>query len=255
MKKIAYIFIFLFSGILFAQKKDFAFDKGEWLKYRIHYGIINAGYASLTVDEVEDQEKDLFYFKGKGWTTGMANWFFKVRDTYESKVDKKSQLPVHFIRRVDEGGYTINRDTYFDHKNRIARIVDHKNKTKNEVAVSNVQDMISAFYSLRNEQIDSLKIGESIGLDMFFDAEKFPFKLKYLGKETLSTKFGKVNCYKLRPLVQSGRVFKAEESLTLWVSSDANKIPIRIKASLAVGSIKVDLHEYKGLSHPFHIIL
>ncbi|WP_139957196.1 DUF3108 domain-containing protein [Flavicella sediminum] len=255
MKKILLVLVFLLAKGLSAQEKKLAFDKGEWLKYRIHYGIVNAGYASLTVDEVKNKEKDLFHFKGKGWTTGMASWFFKVRDTYESVVDKKSQLPIHFIRRVDEGGYIINRDTYFDHEKKVARIEDHKHKTKKEIAVYGVQDMISAFYSLRNEDIDSLAIGDSVELDMFFDAEKFPFKLKYLGKETLSTKFGKVECYMLRPLVQSGRVFKAKESLTLWVSSDANKIPIRIKASLAVGSIKVDLHQYKGLSHPFHIIL
>ena len=59
----------------------------------------------------------------------------------------------------------------------------------------------------------------------------------------------------MRPSVQSGRVFKEKESLTLWISSDKNKIPIRIKASLKVGSIKVDLKQYKGLSHPFPIIL
>jgi hypothetical protein len=57
----------------------------------------------------------------------------------------------------------------------------------------------------------------------------------------------------LRPLVQSGRVFKEEESLTVWISDDDNKLPIRIKASLAVGSLKADLEGFKGLKNPFVI--
>jgi hypothetical protein len=56
-----------------------------------------------------------------------------------------------------------------------------------------------------------------------------------------------------RPLVQSGRVFKEEESLTIWISDDDNKMPIRIKANLAVGSIKSDLEGFKGLKHPFKL--
>ena len=62
-----------------------------------------------------------------------------------------------------------------------------------------------------------------------------------------------MSCLKFRPYVQSGRVFKEQESLTVWVSDDDNKIPIRIKADLAVGSLKADLDAYKGLKHPFII--
>ena len=58
-----------------------------------------------------------------------------------------------------------------------------------------------------------------------------------------------------RPLVQSGRVFKEQESVTVWISDDENKIPIRIQASLAVGSIKADLEAYKGLKHTFKVKL
>lgn len=56
-----------------------------------------------------------------------------------------------------------------------------------------------------------------------------------------------------RPLVISGRVFKEEESVTVWISDDENKLPIRIKASLAVGSLKADLESFKGLNNSFKI--
>lgn len=251
----SFFFVLLFSFSVFSQKTQEAYQPGEWLKYRVHYGIVNAGYATLKVAQKKDSTPDLIHFIGKGWTVGLTNLFFKVRDRYESFVDQKSRHPVHFKRRVHEGGYTLNRDSYFDLENHIAKVVDHKKKSVREVEAKDVQDLISSFYFLRNKNIDTLAVGDSLELDLFFDAETFPFKLVYLGKENISTKYGKVRCHKMRPHVMSGRVFKARESLTVWISSDANKIPIRIKASLAVGALKVDLNQYRGLSHPFPIIL
>jgi len=79
--------------------------------------------------------------------------------------------------------------------------------------------------------------------------------LKFLGRETLKTKFGKISTLKFRPYVEAGRVFKEKESLTVWVTDDDNKIPLLIKADLAVGSLKATLTEFKGLKNSFKIIV
>lgn len=86
------------------------------------------------------------------------------------------------------------------------------------------------------------------------DEEIFPFKLKILGRETISSKFGDVKCIKIRPFVQKGRVFKEEESLTMWITDDKNHIPIRIKADLIVGSIKADLEKFSNVKYPIKFI-
>jgi hypothetical protein len=88
---------------------------------------------------------------------------------------------------------------------------------------------------------------------MFFDEETTKFKLKFIGREDITTKFGTIATMVFRPLVQSGRVFKEQESVTVWISDDDNKIPLRIQASLAVGSIKADLDAFKGLKNPFKV--
>jgi hypothetical protein len=41
---------------------------------------------------------------------------------------------------------------------------------------------------------------------MFFDDETTKFKLKFVGREDITTKFGTVSCM-VFPYVQSGRVF------------------------------------------------
>jgi hypothetical protein len=98
-----------------------------------------------------------------------------------------------------------------------------------------------------------MKTGEFVAIDMFFDDITTKFRLKFIGREDIRTKFGVISTMIFRPLVQSGRVFKEEESLTIWISDDDNKMPIRIKANLAIGSIKADLEGFKGLKYPFKL--
>ena len=119
-----------------------------------------------------------------------------------------------------------------------------------------IRDRVSAYYYLRDHyDTQKIKVGEVVKLNMFFDNEIFGFKLKFLGLETIDTKFGNINCLKFRPYVLAGRVFHEEESVTLWVTADQNKIPIKIKADLRVGSIRSDLEAFKGLKYPFKIQL
>lgn len=235
-----------------------AFQEGEWLKFRLHYGILNASYATLRVRTDTVGDVPVYHVIGKGKTTGFASIFFKVDDTYESYFGKKDGKPYRFIRKIDEGGYTKDIEIEFDYRKDVAILKDKKNNKKfNFTLNEDIQDLLSAFYYLRNHyDPKKLEVGKSIELNMLYDDDGiFPFRLKYLGKEILNTKFGKVECLKFRPYVQSGRVFKEQESLSLWVSNDLNRIPIRVKADLAVGSLKADLDGYNGLKNQFKIIM
>lgn len=254
MKKILIFTVFLIM-VSFKPQKERAFDVGEWFKFRIHYGIVNAGYATLEVKEGVKNNKKVFHAIGKGWTTGMTKFFFKVDDNYESYFDKETGNPYQYVRKIDEGGYTKDQEGFFDHSKQTVLVKDYKNKNEKTIVISpNVQDILSTFYYLRNHpNVDKLKVGESIAIDMFFDDETTKFKLKYIGKEDIKTKFGTIPCMIFRPYVQAGRVFKEQESLTVWISDDDNKMPIRIKASLAVGSLKADLDGFKGLKYPFTV--
>lgn len=256
MKKYFFVSLFLFTFLFsHSQEEKRPYKDGEWLEYKMSYsGFLKAGTATLELKETLLDGKKVFHAKGYGETSTIISWFFKVRDTYESYFDLKDPKPYLFKRDVYEGGYTIKRDTKFDHDKKIATVEDYKHKTVKDVEIKDVQDMISSFYFLRNIKTDTLKAGDEVGLDMFFDSKTFPFKLKYLGSEKLKTKFGKIKTLKFRPLVQSGRVFKESESVTIWVTADQNKIPIKLKASLAVGSLRAELKSFKGLANSFKII-
>lgn len=254
MRKILILALFVLT-VSFDTQRTPAFDVGEWFKFRIHYGFVTAGYATLEVKEATRNNKKVFHAIGRGYTTGVSKMFFKVEDNYESYFDKVTGKPYQYVRKIDEGGYTKDQEGFFNQDRNTILVKDYKNKTEKSFNTpENIQDIVSTFYYLRNHpNVDRLKVGESIAIDMFFDDETTKFKLKYIGKEDLDTKFGTVPCMIFRPYVQAGRVFKEEESLTVWISDDDNKLPIRIKASLAVGSIKADLEAFKGLNNSFTI--
>jgi len=253
--KNSFLVLLLLFTVSFNFQEPNAYDVGEWFKFRIHYGFVNAGYATLEVKESVRDNKKVFHAIGKGYTVGMSRFFFKVDDNYESYFDKETNKPYQFVRKISEGGYTKNQEGFFNQDNNKVLVKDYKSKTEKTFSVTeNVQDIVSTFYFLRNHSnVDNLKVGESIVVDMFFDNEIYKFKLKFIGREQLSTKFGTAPTKIFRPIVQSGRIFKEDESLTVWISDDKNKIPLRIKANLAVGSIKADLDSYKGLKNQFKL--
>jgi hypothetical protein len=259
-------FIFFYSKALISQEykgikapflnsSNDSFKKGEWLKFRLHYGFFNASYASLSLEEEILKNEVIYKATAIGRTTGIARFFFKVDDIYETYFNKTHVKPLRSTRNISEGGYTKNVEINYDYLNNTANITDIKNSKLSSVSIQkNVQDLISTFYYLRNHfDIGNLKKNDFIKIIIFFDADNYDFKMQFLGLEDVETKFGGVNCFKFRPYIESGRVFKDSESLTLWVSNDRNKIPIKVKAGLRIGSIEADLEQFKGLKFPFKI--
>ena len=248
----AILCLLLLTTFGFDNPKESAFGAGEWFKFRIHYGFVNAGYATLEVKEAILHNEKVFHLIGKGQTTGISRFFFKVDDLYESYIDEKTFVPYQFLRKINEGGYTKNQEGYFTPQQNKIIVKDYKHKTEKTFTIpKNTQDILSAFYYLRNfATIDDIKPGEYIAIDMFFDEETTKFKLKFIGRENIKTKFGTVASMIFKPYVFSGRVFKEQESVTVWISDDDNKIPLRIQADLLVGSIKADLESYKGVRFP-----
>jgi len=227
-----------------------AFKRGEVLKYRVHYGLINAGEAIISVENEVKQigGRNTYHVVGKGYSRGTFDWFFKVRDRYESYIDEEAMAPWVFIRQCDEGGFKINQKQVYDHKG--GRV---NSDGKMMTVPVYVQDMISAFYYARNMDFSKAKVGDIFEFPCFVDNEIWPMKIKYVGKETIKSDVGKVACLKFRPVVQKGRIFKKEEDLSVWISDDPNHIPIRAEAEILVGSIKMDLTSYSGLANPLSI--
>lgn len=233
-------------------KNNEAFKEGEILSYRLHYGIMDAGVAVLEVkpDVLDVSGRKVYHVVGNGYSKGTFDWFFKVRDRYESFIDKDALLPWMFVRRVDEGGYKINEDYTFNH---YTNKVDVGKGEKVDIPIG-TQDMVSAFYAARNLDLSNAKEGDVFTISTIVDKEMWPMKIRYVGKEVIETDLGKFRCLKFRPIVQKGRIFKHEEDLNVWITDDKNHIPLRAQAKILIGSVKLDIMGAKNLANPTALV-
>lgn len=232
----------------FRKINNTAFRAGEILEYKMAYGIMNAGVAKLEVKESSQKVKnrDLYHIVGTGRSISAFDWFFKVRDRYETYLDKEGIFPWLFIRRINEGGYKKAQDYQFFQE---AGYVKNEDQETYEVP-HGIQDMLSAFYYARTIDFSTAKKGDIFIFDSFVDEEIYPLRIRYAGTKEIKIGMGKFDCMVFHPVVQEGRIFEDDDDLTVYITNDKNKIPVLAKAKVLVGSIRMELTNYSNLANP-----
>ena len=255
MKKVACILILAALGLSFESSEvklpvrvNESFFIGEKLRYRVSYGIVDAGEAIIEVKPTSKkgaQGQTLLHGVGTGRTLGAFNLFYRVNDTYETYLDEKGIFPWFFKRNVEEGSYRLQQNYRFEqHK----RKVDNGKGKQFDIPVG-VQDMISSFFFARTLDYQNMKVGDITEFQCFMDDEIYPLKIKYVGKEDVKIRKGTFRCMKFVPVVQTGRYFESEDDVNFWVTDDKNRIPVLVKAKIPVGVVRLHLVEWEGLKH------
>ena len=224
-----------------------AFTFGEKLTYRVHYGVLNGGDCYFEVDNkpIVAGEHSAYHIKVYGKSTGLVDVMFKVRDEFETYLDVDAMIPWRATKKVREGGYTDSDFIIFDHQRRVA--ISRRGKLD---IPANTHDLISAIYYARSLDMRNAKPGELFPVTFFLDNKNYEFRFKFIGREEITTDAGTFKALKVMPQVIEGRIFKDSEAITLWVTDDENKVPLRAQSDIWVGSLKADLIEYKGLRNP-----
>jgi hypothetical protein len=229
--------------------RNLAFQQGENITFNVFYSVIglyvNAGTANFITTLEQVNGRPAYHVVGTGNSNPSYDWIFKVRDRYETYIDTASMQPLKFIRDIDEGGFKKYENITFNSQTNTAITTNGVFKVPNCV-----QDVVSAIYYARNIDFNKYKPEDKIPFTMFLDNEVYNLYIKYLGKETIKTKYGKFRAIKFKPLLVKGTMFEGGEKMTVWVSDDMNHIPLRIESPIVVGSVKVDMMQYRNLRHP-----
>lgn len=232
-----------------------SFISGEKLVYKAYYnwGFIwlPAGEASFTLTE----NKTDYEVKVIGKTYESYESFFKVNDYFYSKIDKKTLYPKNFVRIIEEGNYRKFDSISFDQENKKAFSINGKTRATAKRKEVNydicMHDLLSVLYFMRNINVEQYSKGDYIPTKVFFDNESYPIKVRYDGKEAKKSikELGKYNTIKVTPDMVVGEVFKEGDKMKIWISDDANKVPLLIESPLKVGSAKAVLKSHSGLRH------
>jgi len=245
-----------FAGIYYTKYRvidNNIFYPGEVMEYDVEFGFINAGVGTMVVSDNIHRINGRACYKIDifGNTTGITDFFMHVDDTWGSYLDTTSIIPHRSYRIIEEGKFRKHEIVYFNQLQKNVKVVDYNYKTqswKDPVQFDipfNAHDMVSGYYYLRLLNFDTLKPGDIINLDGFLENEVFNFDIRYVGKDKVKTRLGLINALVLSPIMPENTLFDGENSIRIWISDDRNKVPLKVKASMFLGAVEINIRTYK----------
>ena len=262
MKKIGIAFLFcLLAGFKHDDRTvsgcniiNTSFADGENVGYKIYYSLggvyFEAGEVNFKCRKENMGRKWVYHITATGKTRSIYDHLYKVRDRYETFIDTATLLSFHFTRSVLEGSTKKYENVMFNRE--INTAITDSGVFK---IPDCTHDVLGALYYIRNISLENIKLGEKIEFQMFLDNQVYKSYIRYLGREVITTKYGKFRAIKIKPLLIKGTMFDAGEKMTVWVTDDNNHVPIRIQSNIRLGSVKADLMEFTGLRWPLSSLI
>lgn len=249
------LFAFIFKSDEYRYVHNDSFTTGEVLTYRVHYGLINAAEATMKIS------KNYFFVNNRacykidiyGKTTGFFDLMLRVRDNWGAYVDTASIIPHKAYQYIQEGKYRKNEIINFNHQQDVATVLKldketRKLKEKEEHKIpNNILDIVGGYYFLRTLDYSNLKEDDVINVKGFFDSKVYDMQVKILGREEVKTPLGDIRSIVIAPSLPENDFFKEGDPVKVWISDDKNKVPLKIKAELAVGALEIDIKEMVNL--------
>ncbi|WP_252723840.1 DUF3108 domain-containing protein [Winogradskyella psychrotolerans] len=259
MKPLIVLFIFLFSLQSNAQNTTIA--AGEKLVFSASYNmsglLTDIAEVKMETSEVTTSKSTLLRLKCTA--TSYKDWddFFKIRDLYESYVNPKTLTPYLYKRDINEGGYYKFMQYKYKHSSKLVSSLKRKKNSDDTFREENktvkigasTKDIISTLYSIRNLDIHKAKPGDQQEFSILFDNKEIILIVKYISKETIQTKIGSKECYKLAIALKDHNLLKGDNSNLLWLTADANKIPVYAKFKIPIGNGELNILSATGLKN------
>lgn len=242
---------FAFVGDTYRYLENDSFQAGEKYDYRVKFGFVNIGLASVKVSEkiYSMNNRPCYRIAVFGRTSGITD-VFKVRNTYLSYVDTLAIIPHQFTYNAREGNYKKDQTVYFNHQRTSATRFENNEKKKFDIP-KYCQDVVSGYYFLRTLPFEKMKVGEVISSSLFFSDELYNLKVKFKGRKTIETKFGKIKVFEINPILPPNDLFDGSDAIKVYVSDDKNRVPIEIFVDFKVGSATMELKAFKNQRYPF----
>ncbi len=244
------------KGFDLCATENVAFIGGEEVVYKIYY---NWNFVWLSAGEVTFKVEDqgsTYKLSAKGRTYSSYEWFFKVRDYYEAIVDKQTLQPIHTIRDVKEGGYSLHEEVTYSPTSHEVTSRRKRGKHPLEVRKFNLtgcaHDILSSIYYTRNQNFEGRNKGFTFPVRVFLDREEYPLTVEYGGKvHQLEVRGqGEFKALSFIPQTIPGHVFEKGNEMKIYATDDQNHLPLLIESPVSVGSVKAVLKSYKGLRYP-----
>jgi hypothetical protein len=232
------------------------FEVGERFTYNVSWKVFDAGIATMTLAEkMSFQNEETYRINATVYSTGIVSALFKVVDVFESFFQARDLCSRRITKKIQEGRRHRETVVTFDAKARQARMEDRDlnlpdlppKRTESPVP-SCVQDVISALYVIRTK---TLRVGELVQFPINDGGRTYDVTVEIQAQEEVRTPAGTFQAFRLEPKVFDG-LFKSKGRLFVWVTSDAARMPVQLKAKINIGTITATLTQADRLPVPSH---
>lgn len=252
MRKLLLVGLCLFAATLQAQeltpRKEPAFQEGEVLQYKLKFGILTAAEATVKVlpTDLKFDNRPTYRLSVDVKSSGTFDLFYKIRDHYDSYIDQTSLLPYFYQENVREGSYRRQDKARFYQD--AQKVISNRGTFK--TPTDQTFDLFSSYYFARSLDLSKINVGEKFTLHYFLGDEINDLEIQYVGKEVIKTALGNIRCLKFSPSISPGRVFRKDSRLYLWITDDGNRVPVKARVEIVVGSAMLELKSASGLKFP-----
>lgn len=267
MRRLILFFLIFLCGNASAQEhtksvfKNEVFNLGEELTFKITLLGFNVGQMVTKVDKTHHKllGKQCYKVDGLANTSDWISWVSKVNDTWTGYMDTTHFLTRASSRNIREGRYKKDEWVTYDQelKKASVQVVDKKTgkykEAKHYDMPQNATDLVGGFMYLRFLDYDKAKKGDTLRINGFFEDAGYTLKIIYKGKDFVKTKVGKIPCHLLAPVMPNNSLFDGKNSISIWISDDKNKIPVKISAKMFIGHAGIELTNFKGLKNSLKI--
>jgi Protein of unknown function (DUF3108) len=242
--------------LVYPQHENNAFQVGEKLTFRIRYGFITAGTATMSVlREMEFGDSPVYQIRTTAESASSFSWIYEVKDVVYSYMDKFGLFSWRFEKKLREGSYKFDLNARYIPKDSLIKVEnirytdDMKIKKKEEFQLKSqpfIRDVLAAFYFIRSQNLD---VGKSIFMSNHDNKKTYDLEVKVYKREVLEVEAGKFRCLYIEPLLQGEGIFKQKGRLKVWVTDDQYKIPVQMTSEVIVGHITTELIKIEGIPY------
>jgi uncharacterized protein DUF3108 len=221
------------------------FEVGETFVYSVTWKIFDAGIATMRlVEKARFQNEETYKVTATAHSTGILSRVFRVLDVFESHFQVKEFCSRRITKNIQEGNRRRETVLVFDPKSRQAKL-EERDPSHPEVPAKHsessipfcVQDVISALYLIRTKV---LKVGEPVNFPVNDGGRTYDVVVEVQAAEEIHTPAGTFQTIRVEPRVFDG-LFRKKGRMFVWLTHDAEKMPVQLKARMNIGTITASL--------------
>jgi hypothetical protein len=227
--------------------------EGERLLFDVTWMGIKAGQATLEArGVVRLQGESAYHLVTTAQSTPFISAFYRVDDRSDSYLASNPYRSLRFDKQLREGKYRHNSQALFDHPGKLVtyRYLDFSPVPKGITSLEEAEKhgkYVAQEFPLGANALDELSVlyfvrtlplieGRAVFASVFASRKNYELEVKVLRRETLDTVLGRRETLVVEPLLKFEGIFQQKGRVIVWLTNDAERIPVLMQSEIKIGS-------------------